>query len=198
MEFCKIFLLISGVFKIRNLNLSQKKDNLKRFLIKLISVILTYLNFIVVISFLVPWIYGKIAINDLNDVITVVEVFVLSSATLALVTFTYISSMNNLDKDVKKSMINTGESFFMATIQFIAVLSLFLLVNLIIKQYLGPFNIILNFSWEGVISVFLLSIQLIAIYEVASALSKFLIAIFEVYKHFRIKKDNIILKSLSN
>ena len=143
-----------------------------------------------------PWIYGKIAINDLSEVITVVEVFVLSSATLALVTFTYMSSMNNLDRVVKKSMILAGESFFMATIQFIAGLSLFLLVNLIIKQYLASFNIILNFSWQGIISVFLLSIQLIAIYEVASALSKFLIAIFEVYKHFRIKKHNMIIQML--
>lgn len=194
LKLCKL----KECLKIRNLNLSQKKDNLKRFLIKLISLILTYLNFIVVISFLVPWIYGKIAINDLSEVITVVEVFVLSSATLALVTFTYVSSMNNLDRNVKRSMIFAGESFFMATIQFIAGLSLFLLVNLIIKQYLAPFNIVLNFSWEGIISVFLLSIQLIAIYEVASALSKFLIAIFEVYKHFRIKKHNMILQYLSN
>ncbi len=145
-----------------------------------------------------PWIYGKIAINDLSEVITAVEVFVLSSATLALVTFTYISSMNNLDKDLKKSMVLAGESFFMATIQFIAGLSLFLLINLIIKQYLGPFNIVLNFTWEGIISVFILSIQLIAIYEVASALSKFSIAIFEVYKHFRIQKHIMILQSLSN
>ena len=186
------------MYKIRNLNVSQKKDNLKRFLNKLINLILTYLNFILVISFIVPWIYGKIAINDLSEVITVIEVFVLSSATLALVTFTYLSSMNNLDRVVKKSMVIAGESFFMATIQFIAGLSLFLLVNLIIKQYLAPFHIILNFSWQGIISVFLLSIQLIAIYEVASALSKFLIAIFEVYKHFRINKDNKIIQMLSN
>ncbi len=75
------------------------------------------MNFILVISFIVPWIYGKIAINDLSEVITVIEVFVLSSATLALVTFTYLSSMNNLDSVVKKSMVIADESFFMATIQ---------------------------------------------------------------------------------
>jgi len=135
----------------------------------------------------VPWIYGQIAINDLSEVITIIEVFVLSSATLALVTFTYISSMTNLNKDVKSSMVFAGESFFMATIQFIVGLGLFLLINLFIKQYLGLFHIVLNFSREGVISVFLLLIQLIGIYEVASALSNFLKAIFEVYRQFRRK-----------
>lgn len=173
-----------------NLKLSQKKDILKRFLTKLINLIIHYLNFILVITFLVPWIYGKIEINDLSEVITIIEVFVLSSATLALVTFTYISAMTNLDKEVKSSMVLAGESFFMATIQFIAGLGLFLLINLFIKQFLGHFNIILNFSWEGIISSFLLLIQLIGIYEVASALSNFLKAIFEVYRQFR-KKHNI-------
>jgi hypothetical protein len=138
----------------------------------------------------VPWIYGQIAINDLSEVITIVEVFVLSSAALSLVTFTYISSMTNLKKDVKKSMVFAGESFFMATVQFVAGLSLFLLINLFVKQFLGQFHIVLNFSWEGITSIFLLLIQFIGIYEVASALSNFLKAVFEVYIQFR-KKHNL-------
>lgn len=137
--------------------------------------------------FIVPWIYGQIAINDLSEVITIIEVFVLSSATLALVTFTYISSMNNLNNDIKSSMVFAGESFFMATIQFIAGLGLFLLINLFIKQFLGQFHFILDFSREGIISLFLLFIQLIGIYEVASALSNFLKAMLEVYRQFRRK-----------
>jgi len=173
-----------------NLKLSRKKDILKRFLIKLINLIIHHLNLILLISFLVPWIYWQIAIKDLSEVIIVVGVFVLSSAALALVTFTYISSMTNLNKDLKKSMIFAGESFFMATIQFIAGFGLFLLINLLIKHFLGQFHIVLNFSWEGIISLFLLLIQLIGIYEVASALSNFLKAIFEVYMQFR-KKHNI-------
>lgn len=170
-----------------NINLSKKKDGINGLFIKVCSLILTYLNLILVIIFIVPWIYGQIAINDLSEVITIIEVFVLSSATLALVTFTYISSMNNLNKEVKNSMILAGESFFMATVQFIAGLGLFLIINLLIKQFLGQFHIVLNFSWNGIISVFLLLIQLIGMYEVASALSNFLKAIFEVYKHFRKK-----------
>ena len=170
-----------------NIKLTQKKNYFKKLLTKLTSLISTYLNFILLLSFLVPWIYGKIAINDLSEVITLVEVFVLSSATLALVTFTYISSMTNLNREVKSSMVLVGESFFMATIQFIAGLSLFLLINLISK-FIGLSGIILNLSWEGILSVFLLSIQLIGIYEVASALSKFLKAIFEIYRQFRMKE----------
>lgn len=162
-------------------------DNVKRLFIKISSLILTYSNLILVIIFIVPWIYGQIAINDLSDVITIIEVFVLSSATLALVTFTYISSMTNLNKDVKSSMVFAGESFFMATIQFIAGLGLFLLINLFIKHFLGQFHFVLNFSREGIISLVLLLIQLIGIYEVASALSNFLKAIFEIYRQFRRK-----------
>lgn len=173
-----------------NVKLSLKKDSFKRFFIKLIDLIIHHLNLVLVLTFLVPWIHGQIAINGLSEVITVVEVFVLSSAALALVTFTYISSMTNLNNDVKKSMIFAGELFFMATVQFVAGLSLFLLINLIIKQFLGQFHIVLNFSWGGIISVFLLLIQFIGIYEVASALSNFLKAIFEVYRQFR-KKHNI-------
>lgn len=177
------------VFNIMNLKLNEN-DGIKRLFIKVSSLILTYLNLILVIIFIVPWIYGQIAINDLSEVITIIEVFVLSSATLALVTFTYISSMNNLDKELKSSMIFAGELFFMATVQFIAGLGLFLIINLFIKQFIGQFSFVLNFSWEGLISAFLLLIQLIGIYEVASALSNFLKAIFEVYIQFR-KKHNI-------
>jgi hypothetical protein len=135
----------------------------------------------------VPWIYGQIAIEDLSEVIIVVGIFVLSSAALAILTFTYISSMTNMNEDLKKSMVFAGESFFMATIQFIAGLGLFLLINLLIKHFLGQFHIVLNFSWEGLISLFLLLIQLIGIYEVASALSNLLKGIIEVYGQFRKK-----------
>lgn len=172
------------------MNLKLKKnDGIKKSFIKVGGLILTYLNLIFVIIFMVPWIYGQIAINDLSEVITIIEVFVLSSATLALVTFTYISSMTNLNKEVKGSMIFAGELFFMATVQFIAGLGLFLIINLYIKQFLGQFSLVLNFSGEGLISVFLLLIQLIGVYEVASALSNFLKAIFEVYTQFRKKKN---------
>lgn len=169
--------------------LSQKKESIKNFLIKLIGLLVTYLNFLLVVTFIIPWIYGKIAVNDLSEIITIIEVFVLGSATLSLVTFTYISAMTNLHEKVKKSMILAGESFFMATIQFIAGLGLFLVINLILSKFIGPSDIVLNFSWESIISIILLFVQLFGIFEVASALSNFLKAIFEVYKQFRIKKS---------
>lgn len=177
-----------------NLKLSHKKDSLKRFSIKLIDLIIHHLNFILLISFLVPWVYGQIAIEDLSEVIIVVGVFVLSSAALAIVTFTYISSMTNMKEDLKKSMVFAGESFFMATIQFIAGLGLFLFINLLIKHFFGQFHIVLNFSWEGLISLFLLLIQLIGIYEVASALSNLLKGIIEVYGLLRKKLNMFLVK----
>lgn len=174
-----------------NLKVNQKKDGLKRVLIKSIRLIAHYLNFIFVIIFLAPWIYGLIKINDFSQVISFVEVFVLGSATLALVTFTYISSMTNMKKEVKSSMVLAGESFFMATIQFIAGLSLFLLINLLINKFIGPSDIALNFTWKNIILIFSALIQLIAIYEVASALSRFIKAIVEVYKQFRLNEHGL-------
>jgi len=135
-----------------------------------------------------PWVNGKIAIHDSSEVINLIEVFVLSSATLSLLTFTYIFTMTNLHRKIKNSMETAGESFFMATIQFIVGLGLFLLVKLTINHFIDPSNITLSFSLEGAISVFLLSVQLIGVYETASALSKFLKGIFEIYKSFRINK----------
>lgn len=170
------------------LNQSRRNDNNKGFLNKLINLMMTHLNLILVLTFVVPWIYGQIAINDLSQVITAVEVFVLGSATLALVTFTYVSSMTNLDNEVKNSLVTAGESFFMATIQFIAGLSLFLLMNLLINKFIGPSDISLKFTWKNIILMFSALIQLIAIYEVASALSRFIKGIIEVYRQFRLNE----------
>lgn len=141
-----------------------------------------------VILFLAPWVNGKLAIHDSSEVISLIEFFVLSSATLSLLTFTYIFAMVNLHKKIKNSMEVAGESFFMATVQFIIGLGLFLLVTLIINHFVDPSNITLSFSLDGMVSVVLLSIQLIGVYETASALSKFLKGIFEVYRSFRVVK----------
>lgn len=94
--------------------------------------------------------------------------------------------MTDLHEKVKKSMVISGEAFFVATVQFIVGLGLFLLVNLIKDHFTGPGDLALNFSIGGVAYVILLIMQFIGMYEVASALSKFLKGVFEVYKSFRV------------
>ena len=172
-----------------HIKLQMKIEYLKRFLNKISGLISTYLSFILIMVFLVPWINCKLAVNDSSEVITIVEVFVLSSATLSLLTFTYIAAMTDLHEKVKKSMVVSGEAFFIATVQFIVGLGIFLLVTLVAShQFINISTITLNFSFDSVISILLFSVQLIGVYEIASALSKFLKGIFEVYKSLRIKE----------
>lgn len=135
-----------------------------------------------------PWILGKLQFHNSDQVLTLIEVFVLSAATLSLLTFTYIAAMTDLHEKVKKSMVISGEAFFVATVQFIVGLGLFLLVNLIRDHFLDPWNLTFSFSIGGVVYVILFLMQFIGMYEVASALSKFLKGVFEVYKSFRVLK----------
>jgi len=160
--------------------------NILRFFYKISTVITPYLSFIFVLIFLVPWILGKLQLHNSDQVLTLIEVFVLSAATLSLLTFTYIAAMSDLHEKVKKSMVISGEAFFVATVQFIVGLGLFLLVNLIKDHFTDPGDLTLSFNLGGAAYVILILIQFIGMYEVASALSKFLKGVFEVYKSFRV------------
>jgi hypothetical protein len=73
-----------------------------RFLYRIGELIAPYLSFIFVIIFIVPWINGKLQFHNSSDVLVLVEVFVLSSATLSLLTFTYIVALTDLHEKVKK------------------------------------------------------------------------------------------------
>ena len=174
-----------------HIQLQMKISYLKRFLKKISGLVSTYLSFILIMIFLVPWINGKLAVNDSSEVITIVEVFVLSSATLSLLTFTYIVAMTDLHEKVKKSMVVSGESFFIATVQFIVGLGIFLLVRLTISHFINISTVTLTFSMDSVVSILLFLAQLIGVYEITSALSKFSKGIIEIYKSFRIKKVKI-------
>ncbi len=162
--------------------------NILRFIYKISALITPYLSFVFVLIFLVPWILGKLQLHNSDQVLVLIEVFVLSSATLSLLTFTYIAAMTDLHEKVKKSMVIAGEAFFISTVQFIVGLGLFLLVNLIRDHFIEPWNLTLSFSIGGVAFVILFLMQFIGMYEVASALSKFLKGVFEVYKSFRVFK----------
>ncbi|AEG17567.1 hypothetical protein MSWAN_0529 [Methanobacterium paludis] len=159
-----------------------------RFFYKIINLISPYLSFIFVIIFVTPWINSNFALHNSDQILSLVEVFVLSSATLSLLIFTYIIAMSDLHEKVKTSMVIAGESFLVATVQFIVGLGLFLVVNLLINHFMDIVNVNLSFSVTGLISLLLSAIQFIGIYEVASALSKFLKGIIEVYKTFRVIK----------
>ena len=161
-------------------------SDIVKFFYKTSDFISPYLSFIFVIIFIVPWIDSNFAFHNSDQILNLIEVFVLSSATLSLLIFTYIMAMSELHEKVKKSMITAGESFFISTVQFIVGLGLFLAVNLIKNHFMGVEGFTLSLSIDGVISIFLFSIQLVGIYEVASALSKFLRGIIEIYKSFRV------------
>ena len=160
--------------------------NFLRFFYRIGDLISPYLSFIFVIIFLVPWINGKLHLHNSSEILTLIEVFVLSSATLSLLTFTYIMAMSDLHQKVKESLVKSGENFFMATVQFIVGLGLFLLVNLFIDHYMDPGHISFSFSFSTLIFLVLAFVQLVGLYETASALSKFLRGVFEVYKSFRV------------
>jgi hypothetical protein len=167
-------------------NKKFKFGTIIKFFYKMSDFISPYLSFIFVIIFIVPWINSNFAFHNSDQILTLIEVFVLSSATLSLLIFTYIMAMSELHEKVKKSMVTAGESFFISTVQFIVGLGLFLAVNLIKNHFMGVDGFSISLSINGFLSLFLFSIQLVGIYEVASALSKFLRGIIEIYKSFRV------------
>lgn len=167
-----------------------------RFFLKVGDYISPYLSFILVVIFIVPWINGRLQLHNSSEILNLIEVFVLSSATLSLLTFTYIMALADLHQKVKKSMIKSGEHFFMATVQFIVGLGLFLLVNLFIEHYMDPGNFSLSFSLSTFVFLVLLLLQFIGLYEIASALYKFLRGIFLVYRSLRVLQRPRLLKFL--
>ena len=66
-----------------------KLSHVKRFFSVLGCLLSTYMAIILTIGFLVPWILGAIKIHNYNEIISFIEVFVLVSATLSLLSFTY-------------------------------------------------------------------------------------------------------------
>ena len=160
----------------------MKKSSLIRFG----ELIYSYLGLIFAILILIPWIFGNIQLHNSSEVLTLTEVFVLSSATLSLVTFTYIVAMTDLKEKVINSMVNAGELFFIATVEFIVGLGIFLGVNFIIEHYINPG---FSFNLNGIAFAILVLAQMVGIYEVATALYKFLKGIFEVYNSFRTKSQ---------
>ena len=152
------------------------------------SVISTYLSLILTIGFLVPWIIGAIQIKNFDDVINLVEVFVLVSATLSLLSFTYIMASAEIHEKLKKSVMEAGELFFVSTVQFIIGLFLFLFMENVVGNFLNISSIHLSLSFNGIITAVIVIIQLIILLEIIFAFSKFFRGCVKIYASFRTQK----------
>jgi hypothetical protein len=164
------------------------------------SLISTYLSIILTIGFLIPWIIGAIQIKNFDEIISLIEVFVLVSATLSLLAFTYIMAMSDLNHKVKKSIVEAGELFFMSTVQFIIGLFLFLFMENVFGNFLDLSALKLSFSLSGVTTILLVIIQLVIILEIIFAFSKFFRGVVKTYMSFRAKnlRESIFYLILRN
>jgi hypothetical protein len=164
----------------------------KRFLRAVGHLISTYLSMILTVGFVVPWILGAIQIHNYEQVLSFIEVFVLVAATLSLLSFTYIMALTNMHEKVKKSMIRSGELFFMSTIQFIVGLFLFILLGYVNKSLLdisilNVSNLNFSLSLAGVTSILMFLFQFFVLFELIFAISKFFKGVVGIYMSFRAK-----------
>jgi membrane-bound acyltransferase YfiQ involved in biofilm formation len=172
------------------MNFAQSKgklSNLKRFFRVLGNLVSTYLGMILTIGFLVPFILGAIKIHNYNEITSFIEVFVLVSATLSLLSFTYIMALTDMHEKVKESMIRSGELFFMSTVQFIVGLFLLFLMDYLTHSFLNISNIHLNPDIGGIASIVIFLIQIFVLLELIFAVSKFFRGVMGVYISFRAK-----------
>jgi hypothetical protein len=151
------------------------------------NIISTYLGIILTIGFLIPFILGAIKIHNYDQITGFIEVFVLVSATLSLLTFTYIMALTDMHENVKESMIRSGELFFMSTVQFIVGLFLLFLMDYLTHSFLNISNIHPVLDFNGIISVIIFLIQIIILLELIFAVSKFFRGVMKVYISFRAK-----------
>jgi hypothetical protein len=97
-------------------------------------------------------------------------------------------------------MVEAGELFFMSTVQFIIGLFLFLFMENVVGNFLDLSTIKLSFSLGGLTTLILVLIQLIIIFEIIFALSKFFRGVVKTYLSFRAKnlKESIFYLILRN
>jgi hypothetical protein len=164
-----------------------KLTHLRRGFSFLGNLISTYLGMILTIGFLVPWILGAIKIHNYDDIISFIEVFVLVSATLSLLSFTYIMALTDMHEKAKESMIKSGELFFMSTVQFIVGLFLLFLMDYLTHSFLNLSNINFTPDINGLIAIIIFLVQIIILLEIIFAVSKFFQGVIGIYVSFRAK-----------
>jgi membrane-bound acyltransferase YfiQ involved in biofilm formation len=151
------------------------------------NLVSTYLGMILTIGFLVPFILGAIKIHNYDQITSFIEVFILVSATLSLLSFTYIMALTDLHEKVKESMIKSGELFFMSTVQFIVGLFLLFLLDYLTHSFLNISNIHFNLDGAGLVSIIIFLLQIFILLELIFAVSKFFKGVMGVYISFRAK-----------
>ncbi len=164
-----------------------KLSHVKRFFSFLGNLVSTYLGMILTIGFLVPFILGAIKIHNYDEITSFIEVFVLVSATLSLLSFTYIMALTDMHEKVKKSVIKSGELFFMSTVQFIVGLFLLFLMDYLTHSFLNISNIHFNLDTGGFASIIIFVIQIFVLLELIFAVSKFFKGVMGVYISFQAK-----------
>ena len=162
-----------------------KISSLKKFFNLLGSLITTYLGIILTIGFLVPWLLGAIKIHNYDEITGFIEVFVLVAATLSLLSFTYIMALTEMHETVKKSMIKSGEMFFMSTVQFIVGLFLLFLMDYLTHSFINISTI--SLSSVSLFSIIIVIIQIFILLELIFAVSKFFQGVMGIYVTFRAK-----------
>ena len=164
-----------------------KHYHLKGFFSLLGNLVSTYLGMILTIGFLVPFILGAIKIHDYDQITSLIEVFVLVSATLSLLSFTYIMALTDMHEKVKDSMIKSAELFLMLTVQFIVGLFLLFLMYYLTHSFLNISNIHFNFDSGSVASILIFFIQIFVLLELIFGVSKFFKGVIGVHISFRQK-----------
>ena len=159
-----------------------KLSYLKRFCSVLGNLVSTYLGMILTIGFLVPFILGAIKIHNYDEITGFIEVFVLISATLSLLSFTYMA-LTDMHEKVKKSIIRSGELFFMSTVQFIVGLFLLFLMDYLTHSFLNISYIDIG----GINTIIIFLIQIFILLALIFAGSKFFRGVICVYISFRAK-----------
>ena len=155
----------------------------------------TYLSRLLTIGFLIPLIATSINSKNFNEIINLIEVFVLVSATLSLLSFTYVMALENMKEKVLKSVLSAGELFFMSTVQFIVGLFLLFILNSFGIGFLPVSTLKLSFNLNDLMGILIFIFQIAVIFEIVFALSKFFKGVMKVYWTFRIEGFASIIQS---
>jgi membrane-bound acyltransferase YfiQ involved in biofilm formation len=164
-----------------------KQSPIRGFFSVMGNLVSTYLGMILTLGFLVPFILGAIKIHNYDEITGFIEVFVLVSATLSLLSFTYIMALTDIHEKVKKSMIKSGELFFMSTVQFIVGLFLLFFMDYITHSFINISNINFSTGWGDISSIIIFVIQIFILLELIFAVSKFFKGVMGIYISFRAK-----------
>lgn len=167
--------------------INGKVSTIKKFFNLLGNLISTYLGMILTIGFLVPWLLGAIKIHNYDEITGFIEVFVLVAATLSLLSFTYIMAMTEIHETVKKSMIKSGELFFMSTVQFIVGLFLLFLMDYLTHSFINISNLSISLTSGNLVSLIIFIVQIFILFELIFAVSKFFQGVIGIYVSFRTK-----------